>query len=285
MTETRFALARHLRDTRAWDFFMMVEMGTDRIHHAFWRYLDPEHPDYEPGNPFESGDPRLLPLRRRRDRPSCWRASTTTRLVLVVSDHGAQAMDGGIQVNEWLMREGYLVLKEQPAAPIPIGKARSTGRDTRLGPTAATTGRLFLNVAGPRAAGHGRPPEEYEALRDELIAKLEALGDEQGGRSARGSSSPRSSTARSTGSPPDLIVYFGNLTWRAVGTRRQRPRSTSRERHRPRRRQPRQDGHLHLAGPGMPQAAPTARHALRHRADRADALGMPVPADMRGRPL
>ena len=42
MTEQHFTVARHLLDTRPWDFFMMVEIGVDRIHHAFWRYLDPD---------------------------------------------------------------------------------------------------------------------------------------------------------------------------------------------------------------------------------------------------
>ena len=37
--------------------------------------------------------------------------------VLVVSDHGAKQIDGGICVNEWLRREGYLVLKEEPTEP------------------------------------------------------------------------------------------------------------------------------------------------------------------------
>ena len=60
MTDKRFALARHLRDDRPWDFFMMVEMGTDRVHHAFWQYMDPDHHRYVPGNPFESVIARLL---------------------------------------------------------------------------------------------------------------------------------------------------------------------------------------------------------------------------------
>ena len=32
---------------------MMVEMGTDRIHHGFWRFSDPEHRLYEPGSRYE----------------------------------------------------------------------------------------------------------------------------------------------------------------------------------------------------------------------------------------
>ena len=34
--------------------------------------------------------------------------------VMIVSDHGAKGMTGAICVNEWLQKEGYLTLKEQP---------------------------------------------------------------------------------------------------------------------------------------------------------------------------
>src|SRR5690242_2058746 len=50
MTRRRFQLARHLRDSREWKLFVMVEMGPDRLHHGFWRFYDRRHPDYEPGN-------------------------------------------------------------------------------------------------------------------------------------------------------------------------------------------------------------------------------------------
>ena len=43
MTQRRFTLVRHLMDTRPWDFFMFVEMGTDRIHHGLWKFMDAEH--------------------------------------------------------------------------------------------------------------------------------------------------------------------------------------------------------------------------------------------------
>ena len=34
-TRKHFAVAKHLLRTKPWDFFMMVEMGVDRIHHGF----------------------------------------------------------------------------------------------------------------------------------------------------------------------------------------------------------------------------------------------------------
>jgi len=52
MTQKRFQVVRHLIKTKEWDFFMMVEMGVDRIHHGFWKYFDKEHIKYEAGSPF-----------------------------------------------------------------------------------------------------------------------------------------------------------------------------------------------------------------------------------------
>src|SRR6476659_892530 len=54
MTRKRFQLARHLLARKDWDFFMIVEMGVDRIHHAFWDDMDPAHRCYLPGNKFEN---------------------------------------------------------------------------------------------------------------------------------------------------------------------------------------------------------------------------------------
>ena len=53
MTDRRFKVFRHFIDHRPCDFMMMVEMGSDRIHHAFWRFTDPDHPKFEAGNPYE----------------------------------------------------------------------------------------------------------------------------------------------------------------------------------------------------------------------------------------
>ena len=39
MTAERFKLARYLLETKDWDLFTMVEMGSDRLHHAFLAVL------------------------------------------------------------------------------------------------------------------------------------------------------------------------------------------------------------------------------------------------------
>ena len=39
MTEKRFDVAEYLAKNKPWDFFIMHEIGFDRLHHAFWKYF------------------------------------------------------------------------------------------------------------------------------------------------------------------------------------------------------------------------------------------------------
>ena len=59
--------------------------------------------------------------------------------VLVVSDHGAQRLDGGFCVNEWLVREGLLVAEPVPERGHAVRQARGELGKTRCGAKAATT--------------------------------------------------------------------------------------------------------------------------------------------------
>ena len=76
MTDRRFALAQHLLETKPWSLFAMVEMGPDRMHHGFWKYMDPEHRKHEPGNPYEA---RILDYHRHPDGLIGKPSSTPTR--------------------------------------------------------------------------------------------------------------------------------------------------------------------------------------------------------------
>jgi predicted AlkP superfamily phosphohydrolase/phosphomutase len=215
MTVRRFQVAERLLETRPWDLFFMVEMGTDRIHHGFWRFTDPDHRLYEPGNAYEDA---MLSYYRRLDEKIAGLLAKVDEdtAVLVVSDHGAKRIDGGICVNEWLRREGYLVLKEEPADPTALKPDMIDWSRTVAWGEGGYYCRLFLNVAGREPAGTV-PPEDYERVRDELKAKLEALGDEQGRPIGTVAHRPEELYEERNGVVPDLMVYFGDLLWRSVG--------------------------------------------------------------------
>src|SRR4029453_15453667 len=117
--DRRFALAEHLLATKPWSLFAMVEMGPDRMHHGFWKYMDPEHRKHEPGNAYETA---ILHSHRHVDGliARLLEHADEDTVVLVLSDHGAKRLDGGIRVNEWLRREGLLTPGRTPGGGPPL---------------------------------------------------------------------------------------------------------------------------------------------------------------------
>jgi predicted AlkP superfamily phosphohydrolase/phosphomutase len=214
-TNKHLTLAKHLLRTRPWDFFMLVEMGVDRMHHGFWSYMDPEHHKFERGNPFEGA---MLDYYKHVDRElaALLALCPSDTLVLVVSDHGARRMDGGICFNEWLIREGYLTLAEPVAKPTPIGKVKIDWAKTKAWGDGGYYGRCFMNVRGREPSGT-IDPADYEKVRSDLIAGIEAITDPQGRNIGSKVYRPEDVYRQVNGVAPDLIVYFGDLAWRSVG--------------------------------------------------------------------
>ncbi len=217
MTERRFEVVKHMLNEKPWDFFMFVEMGTDRINHGFWSYTDPQHWRYQEGNKFfnsireyyhyiDNGIGEILEL------------LPDDAVVLVVSDHGAKRMDGGIAVNEWLMREGYLALKQPPVPGIvPFEKVEVDWSKTKAWGSGGYYTRIFMNVEGREPNGVIRPAD-YERERDELMRRIETIPDTRGHPLPTIAYKPEDMYAEVKNIAPDLIVYFGDLYWRGVGS-------------------------------------------------------------------
>ncbi|MEL7316874.1 MAG: alkaline phosphatase family protein [Cyanobacteria bacterium J06559_3] len=216
LCDQRFTLAEKLIARDALDFLMLVDMGVDRIHHAFWKPMDPAHPQYEADSLFAEAihdyyvhvDQRVGELLRGCDDDTA---------VLVVSDHGAQPLMGGICINEWLIANGYLTLQEAPTEPMSLDKVAVDWTQTRVWGAGGYYARIFLNVKG-------REPEgtvvmaDYEVLREELTAKLTQLTTPDGAPLPVKVFKPQEIYQKVRGRAPDLIVYFDDLAWRSVGS-------------------------------------------------------------------
>lgn len=215
MTEKRFKLLGHLLRNKEWDLAMMVEMGPDRIHHGFWKYFDEDHIAYTPGSPFKTAIfdyYRYLDDRIGEILPLVEGAS-----ILVVSDHGAKKMEGGVCINEWLIEKGYLTLKDYPEEIVPLGKTEIDWSRTRAWASGGYYGRLFINVAGREPEGVV-PEEEYESFRAQLIEEIEGMPDHRGEDLGNRAFKPEDVYETVNNIPPDLIIYFGDLDWRSVGS-------------------------------------------------------------------
>lgn len=218
MTGKRFKVLNYLIREKAWDFFMVVEMGVDRIHHGFWKFHDPQHRQFEPGNKFEFAIKEYYQY-LDREIAGLLEAVDEDTVVLVVSDHGAKRMDGGFCLNQWLHREGYLVFKDN----LPSGELKRfedlevDWEKTTAWGAGGYYGRLWLNIQGREPQGLV-PPDEVENVRNGIAQKLADLTDPDGRPLNTISYKPEEIYRDVRNVPSDLIIYFGNLHWRSVGS-------------------------------------------------------------------
>lgn len=216
MTRNRFEVMNYLIRRKTWDFFMFVEIGVDRIQHAFWKYMDREHHLYVEGNPYEDVimdyykdlDKKIGELLSNIDK------NTT---VLVVSDHGAKRMKGAFCINEWLIEQGDLVVRERPQSPVSMEKVEVDWSRSKYWGWGGYYARLFLNIDGREAQGIILP-EDYEKERDALVEKLISIKGEDGSEWKTRVLKPQQYFKEARGDYPDLMVYFDDLYWRSAGT-------------------------------------------------------------------
>jgi predicted AlkP superfamily phosphohydrolase/phosphomutase len=128
--------------------------------------------------------------------------------IFVLSDHGFCAFRRGVNLNSWLLREGYLVLDEGLAT----SGEHLEGLDwTRTRAYTFGLGGVYLNLRGREA--HGTvTKEEARELLDELVCKLTGLTDEETGETAIQSVYRASDIYRGPylGAAPDLIVGYAS---------------------------------------------------------------------------
>ncbi len=195
---------------------MMVEIAPDRLHHGFWRFCRNDHRLFEPGNQYQHV---LRDFYTYLDSciGSLLNLLDDDTVAMVLSDHGAKTMSGGICINEWLVKNGYLVLRKEISKEINLTPDLVDWSRTSAWSEGGYYARVFLNVKGREPQGIIEP-SDYESFRDELEAKLLSMTDEFGKPLANKILRPEKVYRRVTNIAPDLIVYFDGLNRRAIGT-------------------------------------------------------------------
>ena len=216
MTERRFKVVKEFVVKETWDFFMFVEMGIDRIHHGFWRYMDEGHRLYEPGNPFERAilDYYVYVDSKIGELIELLPEGTS---IMVVSDHGAKTMKGAVAINDWLIEKGYLVLKQRPNGRLRLDTKMIDWKRTMAWAEGGYYSRIMINLKGREPQGTVSQ-KNYEEFRERLKEEIEGIVDERGGILSTKAFKPQEIYKECNGLPPDLIVYFDDLNWRGAGT-------------------------------------------------------------------
>jgi len=115
--EYKFAVTHYLMDRYDPDFVMLHIWGTDRIQHELWDLMDTRHPRYKKAlagkyqeriiGYFRAVDGEIGRIQKRVD-------DETT--IFVISDHGFGPIHKFIDLNVWLLEQGYIAIKGTPGA-------------------------------------------------------------------------------------------------------------------------------------------------------------------------
>lgn len=157
---------------------------TDRVGHILWRALDPQNPAY-PGSEASRLAQYVEQAYQLMDEivGEVQEKLGPEDVLVVLSDHGFSTWRRSFHINTWLAREGYLALTAPSGQVENLENLFNRGQfwpNVDWGRSRAYhlgLGGLYINLAGREKFGTVAPGEEYEALRRELAARLEALVD------------------------------------------------------------------------------------------------------------
>lgn len=154
-----------------------VFVQTDRVSHMFYRGIDPQHPLYEETD--AQGRDAIHWIYQEADRvlgETMQRMGIDDRLI-VLSDHGFAPFRRALNLNRWLVGEGFLVLKEGFSTS-DVGFTTVDWSRTRA--YALGLNSLYINRTGREAHGIVAAAEAAQ-IKQQIMASLAGLQDPQSG--------------------------------------------------------------------------------------------------------
>jgi predicted AlkP superfamily phosphohydrolase/phosphomutase len=192
----------------------------DRVQHMFFRFFDEKHPALQPeerashAKAFRDMYTRMDDLVGRT-----LEAIGDETALLIMSDHGFKPFRRGVDLNAWLVANGYMVLKDGAKTAshpylvdIDWGKTRAY---------AIGLAGIYINKKGREGQGIVAPGEGTRNLLRELRKKLTGLRDEERGEVGIREAVISTSVYRGPyiDQGPDLIVGYNigyRVSWDAA---------------------------------------------------------------------
>jgi len=200
ITDLQTDISLFLLEEEKWDFFMTVFMGTDRIQHFFWKYVDEKHPGYEK-NEFTEKVKRYY---RKMDvifSKFLKSIDLEETLFILLSDHGFCPVHSEVLVNCLLHKQGFL--KGDVKGDIDVENSVAVAYEY---------GDIWLNLRGREPRGKIKP-EEYEAILQKIKESLEKI-EVDGQKVVKYVATRNVYWGPYVKEAPDLMILF-NLGWQA----------------------------------------------------------------------
>ena len=175
-------------DSKQWDLLVGVIESTDRVQHMMWRLIDPTHPMYDRALAAKYGDAIERVYRKCDDLVG----EVTSRVgpdtpILVVSDHGFHSFRQSVNLNSWLVQEGFMTLQSQATGEKKLQDLFGGGTFwesvdwSRTRAYAMGLGQIYINLAGREGHGIVSPGADSSSVQNDLAARLLTLKDPKAG--------------------------------------------------------------------------------------------------------
>jgi predicted AlkP superfamily phosphohydrolase/phosphomutase len=155
-----------------------------------WRLIDPQHPMYDATLAAKFGD-AILRVYRRADQfvGEVLERIDPATTVLIVSDHGFHSWRKAVNLNTWLVQQGYMGLQTDRGQPgekklddlFGGGEFWENVDWSRTRAYAMGLGQIYFNLRGREARGIVSPGAEAKQLAYELSAHLLTMTDPDDG--------------------------------------------------------------------------------------------------------
>ncbi|MBN2040305.1 MAG: alkaline phosphatase family protein [Spirochaetes bacterium] len=149
---------------------------TDRLQHMFFRCLEESHPsnknkrvmEYKDTieNLYVNMDNMLGRILEKVDKKT---------MIVVISDHGFASFNRGVNLNTWLLENGYMFLKDGNRS----GEWFSNVDWDRTKAYSFGLSGIYINKKGRESSGIVDEDNEYTELKKELSDKLTGLVDKE----------------------------------------------------------------------------------------------------------
>ena len=164
---------------------------TDSIQHMFFRLIDPKHPRYDPVEAAQYGN-AIQQAYEHMDEivGQVLKVMKPGGTLIIVSDHGFHTWRWGFNTNTWLVKNGYMTLKNSGAEGKDFKLEDLFGQGSffpnvdwsRTRAYALGLGQIYLNERGRETHGIVNPGPEADQLLHEIQQKLLAYRDPDNGQ-------------------------------------------------------------------------------------------------------
>jgi len=175
-------------DSHDWDLLVGVIESADRVQHMMLRLVDPTHPMYDAALAGRFGD-SIERVYRRADQfvGEVLEHVDPGTTVMIVSDHGMHSWRKSVNLNTWLVEQGYQALRGSQPPEKTLEDLFGGGtfwENVDWGRTRAYAmglGQIYLNLRGREHQGIVSPGSEAQQLAAEIASKLLTLRDPDDG--------------------------------------------------------------------------------------------------------